>query len=108
MGAGVCHLNLHKTFCVPHGGGGPGMGPIGVAEHLVEFLPGHSVVNLGGENPVGAVSAAACGSAGILPISCVYVAAVGGARPMEATEYVVLNARYLANPPANYVPDLSG
>ncbi len=57
MGADVCHLNLHKTFCIPHGGGGPGMGPIGVAEHLVDFLPGHQVVNLGGENPVGAVSA---------------------------------------------------
>jgi len=51
MGADVCHLNLHKTFCIPHGGGGPGMGPIGVAEHLVDFLPGHPVVNLGGENP---------------------------------------------------------
>ena len=51
IGADVCHLNLHKTFCIPHGGGGPGMGPIGVAEHLVEFLPGHPVVNLGGENP---------------------------------------------------------
>ena len=53
IGADVCHLNLHKTFCIPHGGGGPGMGPIGVAEHLVEFLPGHPVVNLGGEDPVG-------------------------------------------------------
>ncbi|TAK94807.1 MAG: glycine dehydrogenase (aminomethyl-transferring), partial [Verrucomicrobia bacterium] len=58
IGADVCHLNLHKTFCIPHGGGGPGVGPIGVAEHLVEFLPGHNVINLGGENPIGAVSAA--------------------------------------------------
>ena len=63
IGADVCHLNLHKTFCIPHGGGGPGMGPIGVAEHLVEFLPGHAVVNLGGENPTGAVAAAPWGSA---------------------------------------------
>ena len=69
IGADVCHLNLHKTFCIPHGGGGPGMGPIGVAEHLVEFLPGHNVVNLGGENPIGAVSAAPWGSASILTIS---------------------------------------
>ena len=79
IGADVCHLNLHKTFCIPHGGGGPGMGPIGVAEHLVAFLPGHAVVNLGGENPVGAVSAAPWGSASILPISWVYIAAMGGA-----------------------------
>ena len=78
MGADVCHLNLHKTFCIPHGGGGPGMGPIGVADHLVDFLPGHAVVNLGGENPVGAVSAAPWGSASILPISWVYIAAMGG------------------------------
>ena len=78
IGADVCHLNLHKTFCIPHGGGGPGMGPIGVAEHLVEFLPGHAVVNLGGENPIGAVAAAPWGSASILPISWVYIAAMGG------------------------------
>src|SRR5512133_1066158 len=77
IGADVCHLNLHKTFCIPHGGGGPGMGPIGVAEHLVDFLPGHPVVNLGGENPVGAVASAPWGSANILPISWVYIAAMG-------------------------------
>ena len=81
IGADVCHLNLHKTFCIPHGGGGPGMGPIGVAEHLVDFLPGHAVVNLGGENPVGAVAAAPWGSASILPIPWVYIAAMGGAGP---------------------------
>ncbi|PYI81764.1 MAG: glycine dehydrogenase (aminomethyl-transferring), partial [Verrucomicrobia bacterium] len=72
LGADVCHLNLHKTFCIPHGGGGPGMGPIGVAEHLVPFLPSHPVVNLGGEEPIGAVSAAPWGSASILTISWVY------------------------------------
>jgi len=96
IGADVCHLNLHKTFCIPHGGGGPGVGPIGVAEHLVEFLPGHSVVNLGGEAPVGAVSAAPWGSAGILPISWVYIAAMGGDGLTEATKFAILNANYIA------------
>jgi glycine cleavage system P protein (glycine dehydrogenase) len=96
LGADVCHLNLHKTFCIPHGGGGPGMGPIGVAEHLVEFLPGHAVVNLGGENPVGAVSAAPWGSASILPISWAYIAAMGPDGLKQATEYAILNANYIA------------
>ncbi len=96
IGADVCHVNLHKTFCIPHGGGGPGMGPIAVAEHLVAFLPGHSVVNLGGESPVGAVSAAPWGSAGILPISWVYLAAMGAAGVTEATKYAILNANYIA------------
>ncbi len=96
LGADVGHLNLHKTFCIPHGGGGPGMGPIGVAEHLVEFLPGHSVVPLGGENPVGAVSAAPWGSASILPISWAYIAAMGAEGLREATEYAILNANYIA------------
>ena len=96
IGADVCHLNLHKTFCIPHGGGGPGMGPIGVAEHLVDFLPGHAVVNLGGENPVGAVSSAPWGSASILPISWVYIAAMGGAGLTQATQYAILNANYIA------------
>jgi glycine dehydrogenase len=106
MGADVCHLNLHKTFCIPHGGGGPGMGPIGVAEHLVQFLPGHSVVNLGGENPIGAVSAAPWGSAGILPISWVYIAAMGGAGLAEATKMAILNANYIAKRLAPYFPVL--
>jgi glycine dehydrogenase len=106
MGADVCHLNLHKTFCIPHGGGGPGMGPIGVAEHLVDFLPGHSVVNLGGENPVGAVSAAPWGSASILTISWVYIAAMGGAGLTEATKYAILNANYIAKRLENYFPVL--
>jgi glycine dehydrogenase len=96
IGADVCHLNLHKTFCIPHGGGGPGVGPIGVAEHLVEFLPGHSVVNLGGENPVGAISSAPWGSAGILPISWVYIAAMGEPGLKQATQYAILNANYIA------------
>jgi glycine dehydrogenase len=106
MGADVCHLNLHKTFCIPHGGGGPGMGPIGVAEHLVEFLPGHAVVNLGGENPVGAVSAAPWGSASILTISWVYIAAMGGAGLTEATKYAILNANYIAKRLAGSFPVL--
>jgi glycine dehydrogenase len=106
MGADVCHLNLHKTFCIPHGGGGPGMGPIGVAEHLVEFLPGHAVVNLGGEDPVGAVSAAPWGSASILPISWVYIAAMGGAGLTQATQYAILNANYIAKRLENHFPVL--
>jgi glycine dehydrogenase len=106
MGADVCHLNLHKTFCIPHGGGGPGMGPIGVASHLVDFLPGHSVVNLGGENPVGAVSAAPWGSASILPISWVYIAAMGPAGLKSATEHAILNANYIAQRLEKFFPVL--
>ena len=106
MGADVCHLNLHKTFCIPHGGGGPGMGPIGVAEHLVPFLPGHAVVNLGGENPVGAVSAAPWGSASILPISWVYIATMGAEGLREATQFAILNANYIAKRLENYFPVL--
>ncbi len=106
MGADVCHLNLHKTFCIPHGGGGPGMGPIGVAEHLVQFLPGHAVVNLGGEDPIGAVSAAPWGSASILPISWVYIAAMGGAGLTEATKMAILNANYIAKRLETYFPVL--
>ena len=104
MGADVGHLNLHKTFCIPHGGGGPGMGPIGVADHLVEFLPGHAVVNLGGENPIGAVSAAPWGSASILAISWVYIAAMGGEGLTEATKYAILNANYIAKRLENHFP----
>src|SRR5213075_988036 len=106
MGADVCHLNLHKTFCIPHGGGGPGMGPIGVAEHLVEFLPGHPVVNLGGENPIGAVSAAPWGSANILVISWVYIALMGGAGLTDATKFAILNANYIARRLDPYFPVL--
>jgi len=82
------------------------MGPIGVAEHLVEFLPGHSVVNLGGENPVGAVSSAPWGSAGILPISWVYIAAMGGNGLQEATRYAILNANYIAHRLNDFYPVL--
>ncbi|HVU28368.1 MAG TPA: aminomethyl-transferring glycine dehydrogenase [Verrucomicrobiae bacterium] len=106
IGADVCHLNLHKTFCIPHGGGGPGVGPIGVAEHLVEFLPGHNVVNLGGENPIGAVSAAPWGSANILPISWMYIAMMGADGLTEATKFAILNANYISKRLENYFPTL--
>jgi glycine dehydrogenase len=96
MGADVCHVNLHKTFCIPHGGGGPGMGPICVASHLFEFLPGHPVVNLGGENPIGAVSAAPWGSASILIISWVYIALMGRDGLPQATKMAILNANHIA------------
>ena len=106
MGADVCHLNLHKTFCIPHGGGGPGMGPIGVAEHLVDFLPGHAVVNLGGENPVGTIAAAPWGSASILTISWIYIAAMGGSGLLDATRHAILNANYIAKRLEKYFPVL--
>ena len=106
IGADVCHLNLHKTFCIPHGGGGPGVGPIGVAEHLVEFLPGHSVINLGGENPIGAVAAAPWGSASILTISWMYIAMMGPDGLTEATKVAILNANYIAARLEKYFPTL--
>jgi glycine dehydrogenase len=97
IGADVCHLNLHKTFCIPHGGGGPGMGPIGVAAHLAAFLPGHPVVPQGGRESLGAVSAAPWGSASILPISWVYIRMMGGEGLTEATRVAILNANYVAH-----------
>ena len=106
IGADVCHLNLHKTFCIPHGGGGPGMGPIGVKSHLAEFLPGHSVVNIGGENASGAVSAAPWGSASILPISWMYIAMMGADGLTEATKIAILNANYIAQRLESYYPVL--
>ena len=106
IGADVCHLNLHKTFCIPHGGGGPGVGPIGVAEHLVEFLPGHNVINLGGENPIGAVAAAPWGSASILTISWMYIAMMGADGLTEATKFAILNANYISKRLENYFPTL--
>ncbi len=106
IGADVCHLNLHKTFCIPHGGGGPGVGPIGVAEHLVEFLPGHNVINLGGENPIGAVSAAPWGSASILPISWMYIAMMGADGLTAATKFAILNANYISKRLEKYFPTL--
>ncbi len=106
IGADVCHINLHKTFCIPHGGGGPGMGPICVAEHLVGFLPGHPVVNLGGEEPIGAVAAAPWGSASILAISWAYISLMGGAGLAEATRTAILNANYIARRLNPYFPVL--
>ncbi len=106
IGADVCHLNLHKTFCIPHGGGGPGVGPIGVAEHLVEFLPGHNVVNLGGESPIGAVSAAPWGSASILTISWMYIAMMGADGLTEATKFAILNANYISKRLEKHFPTL--
>jgi glycine dehydrogenase len=98
IGADVCHLNLHKTFCIPHGGGGPGVGPIGVASHLVPFLPGHPVVKPAGSSPkaIGPVSAAPYGSASILPISWVYVSLMGGEGLRKATQVAILSANYMA------------
>ena len=95
IGADVCHLNLHKTFCIPHGGGGPGMGPIGVAAHLVPFLPNHEVVEISGEEGISAVSAAPFGSASILIISHAYIAMMGGEGLTNATKTAILNANYL-------------
>jgi glycine dehydrogenase len=96
FGADVCHLNLHKTFCIPHGGGGPGMGPICCGEHLAPFLPGHPVVATGGGEAIGPVSAAPWGSASILTISWVYIALMGAAGLTKATEVAILNANYMA------------
>ncbi|WHZ27549.1 MAG: Glycine dehydrogenase [decarboxylating] (glycine cleavage system P protein) [Nitrospira sp.] len=96
IGADVCHLNLHKTFCIPHGGGGPGVGPIGVARHLVPFLPGHPVVQLGTPQAIGPVSAAPFGSPSILPISWVYIALMGRDGLTKATQVAILNANYMA------------
>ena len=95
IGADVCHLNLHKTFCIPHGGGGPGMGPICVNDKLKPFLPGHSVVKTGGEKAIHAVSAAPWGSASILTISYAYIAMMGGDGLTNATKMAILNANYI-------------
>ncbi len=111
LGADVCHMNLHKTFCIPHGGGGPGMGPIGVRAHLAPFLPGHVVVD--GVNPAagatghqGAVSAAPWGSASILPISWMYIAMMGGEGLTRATVFAILNANYIAHRLKQHFPVL--
>jgi glycine dehydrogenase len=96
IGADVCHLNLHKTFAIPHGGGGPGMGPIAVAEHLVEFLPTHPLAETGGIKGITAVSGAPWGSASILTISHAYLKLMGGEGLTEATRIAILNANYLA------------
>ncbi len=118
FGADVCHLNLHKTFCIPHGGGGPGMGPIGVASHLVPFLPGHSVVRINNNedftphsalrtpHSFGAVSAAPWGSASILVISWMYIIMMGADGLTEATKIAILNANYIAKKLESYYPVL--
>ena len=108
FGADVCHLNLHKTFCIPHGGGGPGMGPIGVAPHLVPFLPGHPVVEMGRaqNSAIGPVSAAPWGSPSILPISWMYIALMGGEGLTQATEAAILNANYIAKRLEGHYPVL--
>ncbi|MFM6498376.1 MAG: aminomethyl-transferring glycine dehydrogenase, partial [Dolichospermum sp.] len=115
IGADVCHLNLHKTFCIPHGGGGPGMGPIGVACHLVPFLPGHFVTTIQENNPkskiqnpkfTGAVSAAPWGSASILVISWMYIIMMGADGLTEATKIAILNANYMAKKLESYYPVL--
>lgn len=95
IGADVCHLNLHKTFCIPHGGGGPGMGPICVNDKLKPFLPGHAVVKIGGDLATGAVSSAPYGSASILVISYAYIAMMGGEGLTNATKLAILNANYI-------------
>ena len=95
IGADVCHINLHKTFSIPHGGGGPGMGPICVAKHLAPYLPGHPVVKTGGEKALHAVSSAPWSSASILLVSYAYITMLGGEGVREATRYAILNANYL-------------
>ncbi|GAB4365577.1 MAG: aminomethyl-transferring glycine dehydrogenase [Elainellaceae cyanobacterium] len=112
FGADVCHLNLHKTFCIPHGGGGPGMGPIGVKAHLLPFLPKHSVVNMeavdgiSDSSRIGAISAAPWGSSSILPISWMYVALMGASGLTRATQVAILSANYIAKRLEGYYPVL--
>jgi glycine dehydrogenase len=96
LGADVCHLNLHKTFCIPHGGGGPGMGPIAVAPHLEAFLPSHPVIDTGGNKAIGPVSAAPFGSADIVLISWAYITLMGSDGLTQATKLAILNANYMA------------
>jgi len=95
IGADVCHLNLHKTFAIPHGGGGPGMGPIGVSKHLAPFLPGHPLAKVGGDKAIPPVSAAPWGSASILLISYGYIKMLGGQGVTDATRFAILNANYI-------------
>jgi len=95
IGADVCHLNLHKTFCIPHGGGGPGVGPVAMAEHLVPYMPGNPVVQMGGSDKIKAIAAAPWGSASILAISYAYIAMMGASGLKRATQIAILNANYI-------------
>jgi len=106
IGADVCHLNLHKTFCIPHGGGGPGMGPIGVVEKLVPFLPTHPLIEVGGSQGITPISAAPYGSASILTISYAYIAMMGGEGLTNATKIAILNANYIKERLKNSYPIL--
>jgi glycine dehydrogenase len=106
MGADVCHLNLHKTFCIPHGGGGPGMGPIAVAGHLAPYLPKHLLSEVGGSQGIGPVSAAPWGSASILTIPWMYIALMGDEGLTDATKVAILNANYIAKRLEPYFPTL--
>jgi len=106
IGADVCHLNLHKTFCIPHGGGGPGMGPIGVNEKLAPFLPSHDLIPTGGELGIDAVSAAPFGSASILTISHAYIRMMGAEGLKQATELAILNANYIKDRLKDHFPVL--
>jgi glycine dehydrogenase len=106
IGADVCHLNLHKTFCIPHGGGGPGVGPICVVHSLAPFLPGHSVVNIGGPQSIGEISQAPWGSASILVISWMFIAMMGADGLLEAAKVAILNANYIAARLSPYYPVL--
>ena len=107
IGSDVSHLNLHKTFCIPHGGGGPGVGPIGVKSHLAEFMPNHSVINVPGTTEGnGAVSAAPYGSAAILPISWAYITMMGSEGLKQATEMAIVNANYLTDKLSEHYPIL--
>ena len=105
-GADLCHLNLHKSFCIPHGGGGPGVGPIAVAAHLAPFLPGHPLLACGGEQAIGPVSAAPFGSASILTISWMYLRMMGAAGLRQASATAILNANYVAHRLEGFYPVL--
>jgi len=106
IGADVCHINLHKTFAIPHGGGGPGMGPICVTEKLMSYLPGHSIVKIGGEKAIHAVASAPWGSPNILVISYAYIKMLGAEGLKEATKMAILNANYLKSKLENHFPVL--
>ncbi len=106
IGADVCHINLHKTFAIPHGGGGPGVGPIAVAKHLTPFLPGHALVKIGGDKSINAVASAPWGSASVLTISYAYIKMMGGEGLTYATKLAILNANYIKSRLQNHYPVL--